>query len=64
MTSPMIGRRHLAGERMSGMAVAHTGLGLARGEMGGKHWRKPKLDQTPRFVGEDRPTNSSNEIGT
>ncbi|GFZ44989.1 hypothetical protein JCM24511_02715 [Saitozyma sp. JCM 24511] len=47
---PFEGRRHLAGERMAGMSVAHTGLGLARGALGRR--TAAGADRTPRFLGE------------
>jgi hypothetical protein len=36
---------------MAGMDIAHTGLGLARGDLG-KRFRGARLDSTPRFLAE------------
>ncbi|WVQ85017.1 hypothetical protein IAT38_007181 [Cryptococcus sp. DSM 104549] len=47
-TKPMMGRRVLAGERLPGMPVAHTGLGLARGDLGRQ--RGEPLDRTHKFL--------------
>ena len=52
--TPHQGRRYVAGERMSGMAVAHTGLGLARGQLGRRE-RWDTLDRSPRFINEQAP---------
>ncbi|EJT48671.1 hypothetical protein A1Q1_02308 [Trichosporon asahii var. asahii CBS 2479] len=48
-TKPMEGRRALAGERLSGMSISHSGLGLARGAL---NRRRPNADRSPRFITE------------
>ncbi|ORY25950.1 ribosomal protein L17 [Naematelia encephala] len=50
-SNPYVGKRHMAGERMSGMDVRHTGLGLARGDLGKIFNNRPK-DRRPRFLSE------------
>jgi hypothetical protein len=48
----MTGRRVLAGERLPGMSVSHTGLGLARAQLARpRNGNDPsKVDRSPLFA--------------
>ncbi|KAK8858749.1 ribosomal protein L17 [Kwoniella newhampshirensis] len=50
--APKSGRALHAGERLSGMSVANTGLGLARGALGRQSRGRREADRTPRFFGQ------------
>lgn len=59
ITKPSMGRKVLAGERLPGMSVTHTGLSLARGALN-RH--KPNLDRTPRFATEKKALQSNLDV--
>ena len=50
--NPYAGRLYRAGEKLAGMTVAHSGLGLARGDLGR---RAGLAGREPRFLNEAAP---------
>ncbi|OXB37540.1 ribosomal protein L17 [Cryptococcus neoformans] len=52
LNHPRSGKHVHAGERLSGMSVAHTGLGLARGALARSKSGKSGLDRTPLLWGQ------------
>ena len=57
----------MAGERLSGMSVTHTGLELARGPLARLNRRRPvHRDLTPQFMaaaGDVKPASTSRAVG-
>ncbi|WWD18644.1 ribosomal protein L17 [Kwoniella shandongensis] len=54
LIKPKRGRPLHAGERLSGMSIANTGLGLARGALGRQGRGRGEADRTPRFFNQFR----------